>query len=308
MGLRQRNPAYGAMACVPILFGSYYIVTKIVNETVPLFWMISLRMAFALAGFLPFVGQLRRSSVKMVKWSGLLAFVFFLGVVAQAEGLNSVDAGKAGFISGLFIILTPLFSWLLYRTKINPKIFFSILITLFGLFIMFYDPQSNLLNIGVGELLNLAGATSIALHLVILGKAMGESDVFCIAFYQCLFMFAYSTIAAFVFKQPFPLQPSSGTVWLLLAYLGIAATTAPLLLQSWAQKRIKDNVAAVILSLEPVYATVFGVAFGHERLTWFNVIGGLFIMGGFILTVLQQPYVEQPSRGLDSDDNLKSPQ
>jgi len=278
--------AYIAVICVPILFGTYYIVTKIVTETIPLFWMAGFRMFFAILGFLPFAKNLSRTNLYSVKLGFYLGLIFFLGFISQAEGLKFIDAGKAGFISGLFVILTPFLSWMLFRTKVPRFLLIPILITLVGFFIMFYDSTAQFFYVGIGELLNFIGAISIALHLVVLGKAMKEGDVFCIAFYQSVFMFLFSIIAALLFKQTYSVSDISTREWSLLVYLGTAAGTIPFLLQSWGQKSIKDSVAALIISVEPVFATFFGFLFGDEQLTWQIIIGGSIILLGLIITIL----------------------
>ena len=288
----ERSPSnvlpYLAITSIPILFGSYYIVTKIVNETIPVFWMAGLRMFFAILGFLPFVKNLRRTDRHSLKYAFYLALIFFIGIIAQAEGLKTVTAGKSGFISGLFVILTPFLSWILFRTKIPRFLVIPISITLLGLFVMFYDSTTQFFNVGIGELLNFVGAISIALHIVVLGKGIKKGDVFCMAFYQCVFMFLFSIIAALLFKQTYSFSEISTREWGLLVYLGIAAGTIPFLLQNWGQRTIKDSVAALIISVEPVFATFFGFLFGDEHLTWQIVIGGSIIFLGLIITILVQ--------------------
>ncbi|UYP47521.1 hypothetical protein NEF87_003806 [Candidatus Lokiarchaeum ossiferum] len=279
---------YFAMFCVPILYGSFYILAKITNETIPVFWMTSFRMLFAMIGFLPFIKKLRKTDLHSIKYGFFLALIFFGGVVSQTEGLKSIEAGKAGFISGLFVVITPLLSWVLFRTKISRFLIIPIVIVVIGLFIMFYDPTIRFFNVGIGEFLNFIGALCIALHIIVLGKGLKEGDFFCLAFYQTFFAFCFSFILALIFEPSYQISTTTLSEWSLLIYLGLAIGTIPFLLQNWGQQYIKDSRAAIIISIEPVFATIFGGIFGGELITWQIVLGGLLILTGLIITVVTQ--------------------
>lgn len=283
---RSKSLPYLAIICIPILYGSFYITTKIINESIPVFIITAFRMGFAMLGFLPFLKRLRYTNKSSIVYGFILSVIVFGGVIGQTIGLQSIDAGKAGFIGGLFVILTPFFSWLLFRTRIPRLLFIPIIISFIGIFVMFYSPSTQFLSIGLGEALNFVGAFSIALHLVVLGKAITKGEAFCIAFYQMVFMFILSILCAFIFKQSVNFHTLTGQEWILLAYLGIAIGTIPFVLQSWAQQHIADTPAAIIISIEPVFATIFGILFGDEKLTWQIIIGGLLIFVGILITIL----------------------
>lgn len=279
---------YVALFCVPILYGSFYIIAKITNETIPVFWMTSFRMLFAMIGFLPFIKKLRKTDFHSIKYGFFLGFIFFAGVVSQTEGLRFIDAGKAGFIGGLFVVITPILSWILFRTKIPRILIIPIAIILIGLFIMFYDPTILFFNVGIGEFLNLIGALCIALHIIITGRGLKKGDFFCLAFYQTFFTFCFSITLALIFEQSHQISATTSSEWGLLIYLGLAIGTIPFLFQNWGQQYVKDSRAAIIISIEPVFATIFGGIFGGELITWQIIIGGFLILSGLIITVVTQ--------------------
>ncbi|MHA2000966.1 MAG: DMT family transporter, partial [Promethearchaeota archaeon] len=255
---------------------------------IPLFWLISFRMVFALIGFLPFIGKLGKFNKPTIILSLLLSSVFFIGMVVQTIGLQFIDAGKAGFISGMFVILTPLFSWIFYRSKLKKLLIIPILLSVIGLFIMFFNPEINFLSMGKGELLQFIGAISIAFHILFIGKYIKDINVFTLTFCQLIFMLIINLILAFTFESSFIVSLPNLTIaqWLLLAYLGIFVTTITFIFQIWAQKSIDETSAAIIISLEPVFATFFGFIFGNEQITWQMLVGGSILLVGFIFTIL----------------------
>ena len=181
MNLKKKNIlAFIAIALVPIFYGTFYAITKTLNENVPIFWMIALRMAFALIGFLPFLKKVTKINKETIKLSLLLSSVFLIGVFVQTKGLQYTSAGKTGFIGGLFVIFTPILSWIFYKTRLQKLLFFPILLVLGCLFIMFYENSATFFSFGIGEIYNFIGAICIAFHIIFIAKYLKQitaSDV-----------------------------------------------------------------------------------------------------------------------------------
>ena len=282
-----------ALFWVPILYGSFYIITKLTNENIPIYWMIALRMSFALIGFIPFIKKVSKIDKQTIGLAFILSLVDFLGLIAQTIGLQHIDAGKAGFISGLFIILTPILSWIFYRTNFSKDLLFPIFLILIGLFVMFYDISMNFLNMGIGELLNFIGAISISLHIIFTAKFIKEINIFTLTMFQIFFMLVFSVLMGLITWQEYSFSIITIKEWLFLAYLGVITATLVFILQNWGQKFISDTTAAIIISIEPVFATFFGCIIGNEIINLQLIIGGLIIICGFILTIFISKKSEQ---------------
>ena len=275
-----------AIVCVPILYGTFYIITKTVNQNIPIFWMITFRMLFALIGFLPFIKKIGKIDKETFKLSLLLSSVFLLGVVVQTKGLQYTTAGKSGFIGGLFIILTPILSRLFYKTRFQKQLFIPISVILIGLFIMFFEKSTKFLSIGIGEIYNFIGALSIALHILFISKYLKKINVYTLTLTQIVIVLIFSAIIGLFTESNFTFAQITNSEWMMLVYLGIATTTFTFILQIWGQKFIDETTTAIIISSEPVYATFFGWLLGQEVISWQIALGGIIILGGFIITIL----------------------
>ncbi len=262
-----------AIVLVPIFYGTFYTITKTVNQNIPIFWMIALRMVFALVGFLPFLKKVSKINKETLKLSLLLSSVFLIGVVVQTKGLQYTSAGKAGFIGGLFVILTPIFSWIFYKTRFQKILFFPILLILVGLFIMFYENAVIFLSFGIGEVYNFIGAICIAFHIIFISKYLKKLNIFTLTLTQILIILIFSVIMALSTEFDYSFAEISSIEWMLLVYLGIVTTTFTFILQTWGQKTIDETTAAIIISGEPIYATFFGWLINEEVITWQMVIG-----------------------------------
>ncbi len=279
-----------AIGFVPIFYGSFYAITKLVNENIPIFWMIAFRMVFALIGFLPFLKKVSKINKETLKLSLILSSVFLVGVVVQTKGLQYTTPGKAGFIGGLFIILTPILSWIFYKSHFQKLLFFPILLILIGFFIMFYENSTTFLSIGVGEAYSFIGAVSIALHIIFISKYLKKINVFTLTLTQILIILIFSVIIALFTEFDYSFVDITSLEWILLVYLGVVTTTLTFILQIWGQKFIDETTTAIIISGEPVYATFFGWLISKDSITWQIKLGGSIILIGFILTIIIRNY------------------
>lgn len=275
-----------AIVMVPIFYGTFYPITKTVNQNIPIFWMIALRMAFALIGFLPFIKKVKKINKETIKLSFLLSSVFLIGVFVQTKGLQYTSAGKAGFIGGLFVILTPILSRIFYKTRFQKFLILPILLIIFGLFIMFYENSTLFLSFGIGEAYNFIGAVSIAFHIIFISKYLKKINIFTVTLIQILIILIFSVIIALFTESDFSFVEITTSEWMLLIYLGIFTTTFTFILQIWGQKAIDETTAAIIISSEPVYATFFGWLINDEIITWQMVIGGIIVIIGFVITII----------------------
>ena len=287
MSLKKKNIlAFIAIALVPIFYGTFYAITKNLNENIPIFWMIALRMAFALIGFLPFLKKVTKINKETIKLSLLLSSVFLIGVFVQTKGLQYTSASKTGFIGGLFVILTPILSWIFYKTRFQKLLFFPIVLVLVGLFIMFYENPTTFLSFGIGEVYNFIGAICIAFHIIFISKYLKKLNIFTLTLTQILINLILSVIIALFTEFNYSFADIQPFEWMLLVYLGIFTVTVTFLLQIWGQKYIDETTTAIIISGEPIYATLFGWLINEENITWQIGTGGIVIFIGFILSIL----------------------
>ena len=174
----------------------------------------------------------------------------------------------SGFITGLYVVATPLLSALILQTAIPRTTWFATVLATLGLGVL----SLNGFSIGYGELLTLASAVVYALHIVALGQAqrrhrrpfaIGRPD----GRHHDLLRRSSPCPAA-------SRCPSTTTDWLIVIYLAVIAGALTMFAQTWAQARIDASRAAVIMALEPVWAAFFAVTLGGELITVRMIIGG----------------------------------
>ncbi|MCF2140406.1 MAG: DMT family transporter [Candidatus Lokiarchaeota archaeon] len=278
--------AYLAILSVPISYGSFYSVFIILLSDFPVFWLCGIRMLIAFIFLLPFLKNRLKLSKLLFLHSFILAFVFFIGLLAQSFSLQFISAGTAGFVIISFIILTPFFAWLILRTVPNKKIIISIFLVICGYLIMFYNKSGQLFNFGLGELLNFIGAFVIAFQIVLFEKYAQKYDSIMITIAQFFWINIFMIITLLITKETFPFSSISLRQWALILYIGIFATITPFIAQFWAQKHITSTSTAIIISLEPIFATIFGIILLQESTSINFIFGAIVILIGILSSII----------------------
>lgn len=171
----------------------------------------------------------------------------------QQYGLTMTTVGKGGFITTLYIILTPIFG--IFIGKKAPKaVWFCALLAVGGMYLLCVSNES--FSVSAGDLLVLASSAVFAVHILVIDHFSPLTDgviLSCIQFAVCGVI---STIGAFIFEQPSWEQLISGAVPVL--YAGVLSCGVGYTLQIVGQKGVDPTAAALILSLESVVATISG--------------------------------------------------
>lgn len=269
-----------AIFWVPVLYGGYYVATIIAMTEISVFWLNSFRMFIALLLFLPFMGKLKTMKIQDLWVNLALGGCFLGGLIAQSYGLKTVTAGTSGFLAALFILFTPILRWLLFKKQMSPWYLLPILISGVGYYWMFRPEEGGTFHLGIGEWLSIIGAFTIALHMVIMERYVGDRDPFVFSILQTTVIFLGCFVLALIFDFSTFSVSLSPRVWCFVIYLGIGATILPFLLQSYGQKYVNAVLASLIIALEPLFATLFGVLFGGETVSSHFIVGGILIFCG----------------------------
>jgi len=255
------------------------------------FWLCWMRMLIAFLVLLPFIRKWKEFDKSYILPSFLLAFVFFVGLIAQSISLQFVSAGTAGFVVVSFILLTPIFAWIIFRSPLNKKLLISIVIVLIGYVFMFFQPETLTFSFQLGEMLNFVGAVVIALQIVLFEKYASRFDTLKITLAQFAWCLVFMTITVVIQQDFIPMDSIAGINWLWLLYLGIVATVVPFLSQFWGQKTVPSVATAIIISFEPIFAAIFGYLILGE------IFGETFLIGGglIFIGVLSSIFFSKPS-------------
>jgi drug/metabolite transporter (DMT)-like permease len=194
------------------------------------------------------------------------------GYLLQLFGLQRTSATASGFITGMFVVLTPLIAGFIFRQKIAGVAWIAVGITTVGLGLIAFNGTS----VGLGELVTLAGAAMFALHIVGLERWSDPEYVYSLTTTQIGTVFLSSLAISLV--QGGPEVPQTNWLWINIAFLAIVATCIGYFAQTWVQSQISATRTAIILTMEPVFSGIAGVTIGNDELTLRIIIGALLIL------------------------------
>jgi drug/metabolite transporter (DMT)-like permease len=224
----------------------------------------------------------------LLKSGTLLGFWLFLGYGFQTVGLLYTTSSKAGFITGLSVVLVPLFSYMLLKHKLNWQIGFSSLLAVAGLYLLTIH-NSFSLNIGDGYV--LLCAVSFALHIVFTGKFAKSFDALCLTVVQLFIVSLLSFITALLTEQWQEIFAANmlfkSEVITALLITSLFATALAFLAQTYFQSFTTPARVALIFAMEPVFAAITAFIVLNERLGSKALIGCILILFGMILSELK---------------------
>jgi len=280
--------ATAALVAVTAVWGSTFIVVKHAVERMPVMDFLAWR--FAIAAIVMAVARpsaVTRLSVT-ARWRGIaLGAALAAGYIAQTFGLRRTPATVSGFITGLFVVFTPLCAGLLLRRKISGTAWIAVGLAAVGLALL----SLHGLSVGTGEAITLLCALSFALHIVGLGEWSTTTDAYALAVLQL----ATVAVLSIVVSAPDTLRPPPDAgVWGAVLLTALAATAIAFFVQTWAQAHLPPTRAAVVMTMEPVFAGLFGVVLGGDALGPRTVVGALLVLAAMYLVELG------PRRGADA--------
>lgn len=215
---------------------------------------------------------------------GSLAGLFLgAGYILQTLGLARTGAAITGFITGLYIVFTPLLASLILKARITKLTWICVGIATVGLALLSLQGWS----IGTGELLVLGSAFAFGAHIIALGKWSGGRDAYAMTVVQlsvCGFMAGMASI----FEGGYQLPPDGG-VWATVIFTAVFATAVAFVVQTWSQAHMGTTKVAVILTMEVVFAAFFAIIFGGESLTLQKALGGILVLVAMFVIVIKEP-------------------
>lgn len=289
--------AHWLLLLVALIWGATFVTVKdALNDISPLLFN-ALRMALAflcLVAFYP--RELRRIGSREWRMSWPVGVLLFLGYSFQTTGLRLTTPSKSAFITGLSVVLVPLFLFALFRRKISIWAGVGVAAAFTGLAMLALPAGRNwsdLAQVNPGDWLTLACAIAFALQIIFLGRATQAVSFKAVAMLQ-------TGIAAVLMASVVPLSEHlhvlwSGRVLIALVVTAVLATAAAFAIQSWAQQFTSATNTALIFTMEPVFALLTSYLVLQERLGGRALLGCGLILGGVLLSELA-PHIKQFTR------------
>jgi drug/metabolite transporter (DMT)-like permease len=261
-------------------WGSTFFLIKDLLERVPTLDFLGVRFAIAAVALVLVapraLGRLSRDARRHAVVLGLL---YGLGQILQTAGLAHTPASVSGFITGLYVVATPLFAAALLQTRITWLTWAAVLLAVVGLAVLTLDG----LSVGYGEALTFVAAMLYALHIVGLGAWSTASDAMGLAILQLIVI----AVVCLVCTAPDGIVlPEWSSDWASLIYMALVPGALGIVGQTWAQAHLPPTRTAIVMSMEPVFAAFFAVLLGGESLTSRMLLGGAFVVSAMLVVEL----------------------
>ncbi len=270
---------YLGLLAITAVWGGAFLVMKdsLVRQDVYSF----LASRFILAAAFMFIYKpksLTGLDRKFVKRAVLIGLLLCSGFIFQTFGLTQTTVSNTGFITGLYLVFTPLISWLLLKREIFKVQWLAVLVATIGLYLISF----NGISVGIGEILVLISALLFAGQIVALGEWSDGENTYALTLIQIL-------VSAVIFfalslKNGFQLPPDNA-VWSAVFYTAFFATFLGFLIQTKAQSVMSATVAGVLLAMETPFALFFGLYFDNDPITLRIISGGTLVLIAMALVI-----------------------
>jgi len=224
---------------------------------------------------------IRQFDRNLILRAGSAGIFLGLGYIFQTLGLARTGAAITGFVTGLYVVFTPLLAYFFLKERLTKLIWSCVFIATVGLGLLSIRGFS----VGIGEMLVLASAFFFAAHIIALGKWSSGRDVYAMTIVQLAMCALLSGLASI--PEGYSAPPDSG-VWAVVVFTAVVCTAVAFVVQTWSQAHMTTTKVAVILTMEVVFAALFAIIFGGERLTLQATLGGLMVVTAMFMIVLKE--------------------
>jgi drug/metabolite transporter (DMT)-like permease len=289
---RRRLAADIMLLVVTLVWGSTFVVVKNALDDIRPFAYLAVRFALACLLLLPFYGRAIVSGGRVrLRQGALIGLFLFLGYAFQTTGLQWTTAGKAGFITGMSVVLVPVLSVALLRQAPRRDSVAGVGLAVVGLAVLTLKDS---VVPDRGDLFILACALCFAMHIISVGKYSGRTgeDAGALATIQIGAASLLAAAASGFFERNY-WQSIGGiggipaAAWPAIAGTAVFATAGAFLIQNLAQRHTTPTHTALIFSMEPVFAAIFAYLLAAESLGVRGVAGGLMMLAGMLVAEIE---------------------
>lgn len=276
-GRRGQLLATGALLAVTASWGSTFFLIKDLLDRVPTLDFLAVR--FTIAGLVVFaIGHRAVLALprEVLHRAVVVGGIYGVAQILQTAGLAHTAASVSGFITGMYVVCTPLLAAVLLRTRIHALTWAAVLLATAGLAVLTLRG----LSIGYGEALTFVAAVLYALHIVALGAWSTARDAFGMSVVQLLVIAVVCLVAT---APDGVVLPDRGRDWAAIVYMALVAGALALVAQTWAQSQLSPTRTAIVMSMEPVFAAFFAVLLGGEGLSARMLVGGAMVLAAMLV-------------------------
>ena len=270
--------ALAVLVAVTAVWGVTFVQVKAAVAIYPLFAFLALRFAIASCTLAPpGLRRLRGLGSRGLGAGVLAGSLIGAGYVLQTAGLERTTVSSTGFITGMYVVLTPLLALAVFRVRLGAAAWLGVVLATAGLALLSGVHAGS----AAGDLLVLAGAAVYSLQIVLMERFAPRYDAVAFTLVEMLTAFAGLLAVALAAGQLG--VPHGWTVWGALLVTGVFASALAFLAQTWAQRRASATQTALAFSLEPVWTAFFGFTLAGDRLGAVAWLGCIVIMAGIVV-------------------------
>lgn len=279
----NREGAVGAwvLLAVAACWGLTFFSTKSLLTRLPVTDYLGVRFAIAALTLIVCAPKSLRMRRAILFRGVLIGCVFSVAQLTQASGLQHTTASVSAFITGLYVLFTPLLGTIMFKAKPRPVVWAAVGLAFVGLAVLTARPGR--VAFGLGEWLTLVSAVFWALHIVLIGRWSSPRDVMSLTIVQTI---TAALILLALGQQDGLTLPRTLVDWAWMAFLAIVVGAFTEFAQFWAQARVEATRASVLMVTEPLWAAVFAVLFGGESVTW-RLLGGGGLMAASMFIAIR---------------------
>jgi drug/metabolite transporter (DMT)-like permease len=265
---------------VTAIWGYSFLLVHDAVAVYPVFLFLAVRFSIASLLLLPFLkGRLRHLDKGTLVGGFLMGTALFSGYAFQTLGLVWTSAAHSGFITGLFVVLTPLFEAVISRKFPRPAVATAVALATGGLVSLSW--QGSLAQTNIGDLLSLVCAAVYAVHLLVTGHMARRYDTGALVIVQV----ATVAVLSWIFSVPSldRIAPIPRPALIAILVTAVFATALAYYVQTAFQRFTSAVQTAIIFTMEPVFAGLAAVWVGGETLGWRGLFGGVLIVAGMLI-------------------------
>ncbi|MBQ1413316.1 MAG: DMT family transporter [Clostridia bacterium] len=270
-----------------VIWGLAFVAQEVGAEYLGTFSFNGIRFLLGAASLVPVILLFEREHMNRSAWKKLLGgscvagTVLFLASALQQYGVQlGTPAGKAGFITGLYTVIVPVLSLLLFHKKTHALVWAGAVLAVAGLLLLNLDERFNLV-IGAGECCLIGGAVMWAVHILVVDRFVTSLSPLKFSMGQFIVCGVESMIGALLWENITPPAVQMAAVPLL--YGGLMSVGVAYTCQALGQKDSDPTVAAIVFSMESVFSVIGGVLILHAHMAWQAYAGCGLILAGIII-------------------------
>ena len=286
--MKKTTWAMLALVAVAAAWGGAFVTMKDAIAREPFYDFLATR--FLIATVLMVVAKprvIKQIDRDLLRKGVILGLLLSFGYITQTIGLKVTTAAITGFITGLYVICTPILAWLLFGHRASKRNIFGVVLATIALGFI----SINNFSIEVGQIWVIACAVLFAAHIVGLGVWSPGKDTYALTVVQLATVSLVCSVGAMI-DVPGYQPPPDGGVWFAVLFCAIFATAVAFWVQTWAQSMMDSSRVAIILTLEVLFTALLAVGVGQETLALKTVVGGGIMVAAMLI-------VEWPSRDND---------